>query len=244
MHPTALDTPFFQGIIRDEDREAVLSLFAERHYPKGSVVFFHGDECREMYIIKTGALKIYRQDADREIVLGHQFAGESIGELEVFHYDKYRMASVAAIEKSVLWMIKKSDLEALTKKYPEILRKAFYVVSERLNQADRKLQYLAFLDTRVRVANLLLDLGSNFGKETDQGLEIQWKVTQQHFANMIGVGRETAARALQELQQEGVIRIRNKQFSILDLETLKAIAGPDQVVSDSRKWHSTHKYMI
>ena len=244
MYKSVVDTPLLKEIIHESDRSYVSSLFTERHYPKGSVVFFHGDECNEMYVIKSGTLKIYRQDAEREIVLGHQFAGEVIGELEVFHYDNHRIASVATLEKSALWMIKKADLEGLVKKYPEILRKAFFIVSERLNQANRKLEYMAFLDTRVRVANLLLDLYSNFGTSTEDGI-INWKITQQHFANMIGVGRESASRALLDLQHEGIIQLENKMVRILDLKALQAIAGgPEDNVTSSRRWHSTHKYIL
>ena len=243
MYTSVLETPFFKDMVEESDRNRVNSLFVERQYPKGSVVFFHGDECNEMFVIKSGTLKIYRQDAEREIVLGHQFAGEVIGELEALHYDNRRIASVATIEKSVLWMIKKSDLEGLVKRYPELLRKAFFIVSERLNQANRKLEYMAFLDTRVRVANLLLDLYSNFGTSTGNGL-IDWKITQQHFANMIGVGRESASRALLDLQHEGIIQIENKLVRILDLESLQGIAGSEYHVSDSRKWHSTNKYIL
>lgn len=244
MYPTILETPFFKGMITTEHFEYVQSLFTERLYPKGSVIFFQGDEGTSLYIIKSGTLKIYRQDADREIVFGHQFPGEVIGELEALHYDNHRIASAAAIEKTVLWTIKKSDLDELITMYPEIVRKALYIISERLNQANRKLEYMAFLDTRVRVANLLLDLNSNFGIETENGFLVNWKVTQQHFANMIGVSRESAARALLELQLEGVIQIQNKLFCILNMQVLESLAGLDSPSSNTRKWHSTHRYMI
>lgn len=244
MYLSVRDTPFFKDIISIADCNVVNSLFVERHYPKGSVVFMQGDEGNSMYIIKSGALKIYRHDENREIIFGHQFPGQVIGELEAIHYDNRRIASVAAIEKTTLWMITKPDLEKLIKLYPEILRKAFYIVSERLGQADRKIEYLAFLDTRVRVANLLLDLNSNFGTKTEVGILINWKTTQQHLANMIGIGRESTARVLQEFQNEGLILIQNKQIYILELETIQKLAGPEQDSFEGRKWHSTHKYII
>jgi len=74
----------------------------------------------------------------------------------MFHYDNRRSASVATLEPSVLWMIKRNELLELAKLYPEILRKTIYILSERLIQADRKLEYLAFLYIRVRVANLVI----------------------------------------------------------------------------------------
>ncbi|BBI30757.1 Crp/Fnr family transcriptional regulator [Cohnella abietis] len=244
MYSSVLDTSFFKGVIDSADDDFVIGMFVERHYPKGSVVFQQGDEGREMYVIKSGTLKIYRQDQGREIVLGHQFSGEAIGELEMFHYDNKRLASVATMEKTTLWMIRKADLDKLALKYPVLLRKALYIVSERLSQANRKIEYLSFLDVRVRVANILLDLNSNFGIDAEQGRLIQFRVSQQHLANTIGAGRESVARVLLELQKENLIHIANKDMYIVDLPRLERLAGPESEPQEERKWHSSHKYMI
>ncbi|GIO29383.1 MULTISPECIES: Crp/Fnr family transcriptional regulator [Paenibacillus] len=242
MFDSVLDTSFFKDIIQDKDRGLVESKFVLRTYPKGQILYLHGEEGHEMYIIKSGALKIYRQDDSREIIFGHQFPGEAIGELEMFHHDNRRTASVAAIERTMLWAIKRQDLDELVRMYPDIMRKTIYILSERLTQADRKLEYLAFLDTRVRVANLLLDLYSNFGVETKDGLLISWKITQNHFASMIGVGRESASRVINEFQAEGLLHIKNRMFIIINLDIIQKIAKHEPSVDNERRWHSTHKY--
>ncbi len=197
-----------------------------------------------MYLIKSGTLKIFREAEGKELILGHQFPGETIGELEVIHANNQRLASVSALEKSVLWMIRKPDLEALLELYPQLLRKLFYVVSERLDQADRKLEYLAFLSSRVRVVNLLLDLNSNFGIKTLEGYLINWRVTHQHLAYMIGVSRESVTITLQELQNEGFLVLRNRLILITNLAGLHALAQDDQHSAKTREWHSSYKYTI
>lgn len=244
MYSSVIDTSFFKNVVGSADTDYVSGMFVERHYPRGSVLFQQGDDAHEMYIIKSGALKIYRQDEGREIILGHQFPGEAIGELEVFHYDSRRLASVAAIEKTTLWMIRKTDLDKLVQKYPELIRKALFIVSERLSQANRKIEYLSFLDIRVRVANLLLDLNSNFGADTAEGRLIQFRVSQQYLANMIGAGRESVARILIEFQKERFICISKKDLYITDLSSLERLAGPTAESQEERKWHSSHKYII
>ncbi|WP_289143049.1 Crp/Fnr family transcriptional regulator [uncultured Brevibacillus sp.] len=243
MIQSIFDTALFKGI-DVSDTEYVASLFIERKFQKNQVIFFQNDPGDEMYIIKSGVLKIFREDDSKQIIFGHQFPGETIGELECIHHDNRRLASVAAIENSTAWMIRKAALEELIKTYPDILRKLFYVVSERLAQADRKLEYLAFLDSRIRVVNLLLDLHSNFGVKTNEGYLINWKITQSHFANMIGINRESAARVLQELQKEKVISINQKLIHILNLDVLQQMSGENLRSLHLRQWHSTYKYDI
>ncbi|WP_172196682.1 Crp/Fnr family transcriptional regulator [Saccharibacillus qingshengii] len=242
MYRSVTDTPFFKDIVHQEDHEWVATKFREKKFNKGQVLYMHGDEGHEMYIIKSGALKIYRQDENREIIFGHQFPGEAIGELEIFHHDNHRTASVATMEKTSLWVATRTAMEELVSRYPAILRKTIYILSERLSQADRKLEYLVFLDVRIRVANLLLDLHSNFGKETETGTLIDWKITQQHLANMIGAGRESAARILNEFHDQDIIELKNRRIYILKLDALKRLAGGETQPGDERLWHSTHKY--
>lgn len=240
MFQSILDTPLFQDI-NVTDQEYVLSKFAERFYHKDRILFLQGDPGLEMFVIKSGSLKIFRESEGKEFILGHQFPGESIGELEAV-YSSSRLASVATLEKTVLWTIHKSDLEDLMDHYPQILRKLFYVVSERLDQADRKLEYLAFLSSKIRIANLLLDLHSNFGVEVQEGSLLRWKTTHQHMAHMIGISRESVTIGLQELQVAQIISIRNKYITITNLPALKLLANDEEASTNDREWHPSSSY--
>ncbi|WP_172195190.1 Crp/Fnr family transcriptional regulator [Saccharibacillus qingshengii] len=241
MFSSILDTPFFEGI-KDVNEDFVLPMFKEKRLRKEQVLFDQGDLAAEMYIVKSGSLQIYREDEGRVIVLGHQFPGQMIGELEAVHENKERLASVSALEKTVLWKIEQKDLDKLLDLYPVLLRRMFYVVSDRLSQADRKIEYLAFLDSRVRVSNLLLDLLANFGIPVEDGIKIEWRITHQYFSQMIGTGREAVTRALLELRQEGLIRTEARKIVVLDLERLRKQAGGEAEPTETRRWHSQHKY--
>lgn len=240
MFKSVIHTPFFEGI-KIKDEFYVLSRFTEISLGKDHVLFHQTDLANAMYIVRTGTLQIFRQEEDRIIVLGHQFPGQPIGELEAVHHDKRRLASVSALETTKLWKIEIKALEELITLYPEILRRILYIVSDRLSQADRKIEYLAFLDSRIRIANLLLDLYANFGKQTEQGFLINWKTTHQQLGNMIGIGRESATRALQGLQQDGIISLQKRMITITNMKDLYTLAG-GQDTTETRKWHSYYSY--
>lgn len=243
MHDSITDTPFFRHVIASEDLEEVAGISEIQTLKKGEVLYREGDPGNSMFVVKSGALKIYREHEGQQFILGHQFSGEAIGELEVFHYDSTRTASVAAMEPTSLWKIHKKDMTKLALRYPKLLQKTIYILSERLTQADRQIEYLAFLDVYVRTANLILDLHANFSLPTEKGDLIQWKITQQHAANMIGVSRESATRAFHDLQRENVIRFENRHIYVLDLEKLKKISQSRENTS-YRKWHSARKYSL
>lgn len=244
MYQSITDTPFFQHILLPKDVSAVKSAAQLQLYEKGSALYFEGDKGKEMFLVKSGSLKIFRQHSGQEIILGHQFPGEAIGELETFHYHNQRTASVAALEPTEVWMLPGDFMQELAEKYPAFYKKTIYILSERLAQTNRLLEYVTFLDVRMRVANLLLDLHTNFGESTEEGEMIRWKITHQHAANMIGSSREALSRAFHSLQQEKLIRLEKRFIYILDLEKLTALSESSEKsgVYQNREWHSSYKY--
>ncbi|MBJ8193898.1 winged helix-turn-helix domain-containing protein, partial [Bacillus cereus] len=79
-------------------------------------------------------------------------------------------------------------------------------------------QYISFLDTRLKAANLIYDLYCNLGMETDteSAYIIDYKLTHHVIANMIGVTRESISKVLKDFQDEGIISIERKTITITD----------------------------
>ncbi|CAM3890412.1 Crp/Fnr family transcriptional regulator [Alkalicoccus chagannorensis] len=243
MYNHVLYTPFFHESVPLDEKELLDSFTEEIHLAREQVLYFEGDHGDSMYVVRSGTLKIFREYHGVQMVLGHQFPGEAVGELEVFHYSSVRTASVAAIEETVVWRLPAPEMRSIAFRYPGLLYKTVYILSERLTQADRKIEYLAFYDVRIRTANLLLDLLTNFGVRTEKGIRIGWKLTHQHAAAMIGASRESVSRALRELQMEGVIELHKRTVYILDEERLKEEADTSNGISHDRAWHRTQSYL-
>ncbi|QKS72681.1 Crp/Fnr family transcriptional regulator [Paenalkalicoccus suaedae] len=241
MYQSVIDTTFFHSIIHRNDRELVEQAFIERCYEREHTIYHEGDDGESMFIVKSGSVKILRESDSQEIILGHQLPGETFGELEIFHYDKKRTASVRTLEDTVVWSTTRERLQPILEKYPKLYNRIIYVLSERLVQANRKIDYLAFLNARVRVANLLMDMYYNF-KGTKKGIPfINRKITHQYVADMIGISRESASRVLTELQQKKIIDVRQKLIYIDNYAQLKQMARSSKHEEDeARIWHRSY----
>ena len=66
----------------------------------------------------------------------------------------------------------------------------------------------------------LLRTEKDASKEQNKDQINSLKMTHQDLANMVGSSRETVTRALNRLQDEGVISISHQQISVLDLDKL------------------------
>lgn len=103
-------TPLFQSL-SDDDREALGARMSERLYRAGELVFDQGDAGSSMYLVQSGAVRIFlaATESSAVVVLAELRTGEYFGELAVFD-DKPRSASVRALVDTVLLELTRNDL--------------------------------------------------------------------------------------------------------------------------------------
>ncbi len=75
-----------------------------------------------------------------------------------------------------------------------------------------------------RIAALLLKLAEKSGVETPGGTVIEFKLTKQDIADMVGTTVETSIRTMSQFKREGLIAEKEGQIVIKDPEKLRALA--------------------
>ena len=93
-------------------------------------------------------------------------------------------------------------------------------VAQRLRRINDIKADLVFTDVPGRVAKALLDLGSRFGVQQDNGLQVNHDLTQEELAQLVGASRETVNKALADFASRGWLRLDGKSVIILDPERL------------------------
>jgi CRP/FNR family transcriptional regulator, cyclic AMP receptor protein len=224
--------------IPNVDLPHLLPLLKERKFKKNHVLMFENDQGDDVYIIRSGMVKIYRNHEGKEIVLSIAMPGDIVGEVEALSNDNHRISSIEALENVTAWQITKQDFLLIVDKYPSILRKAYLILVERTRMLNRLVRYLTFYDVRTKAANLLMDLYYNFGKPSDSIFKIEFKINQSLLASMLGVTRESISKTLGDFQNEGLIDIRDKYFYLLDKSRLEAMCSETEGVPTLRKWYN------
>lgn len=133
--------PLFDGL--SDSEKSTVSLFAqERRIKASEVLFVEGDEATAMYVVKSGRLKTYRERSSGEVVLGYVNPGEIVGEMALFDANapKKRLASVKAVEDTMLVVIVDYAILELSKKHPEVYEKINRVIQIRNAENANKRQ--------------------------------------------------------------------------------------------------------
>src|SRR3954454_15116456 len=205
--------------------EAELQFLAERavsrDYQTGEIVFSEGEPCAGLFVVETGALRIFKSSpSGREQVLSIEGPGASVAELPVFDGGNYPASTSAAKPTRVLF-VSKQDFYSLCLVHPKVALKVLKIVGARLRRLVGIIEELSFTTVRSRLISFLVRIARE-GKKTPRGIEGSLPASNQELASHIGTVRELVSRNLSRLQAEGLIAIDGKTVIIFDLPKLQA----------------------
>ena len=188
------------GMLSDADLSAVGSHGIARSYPKNTVIVSEGDRTDSLYIILEGRVKVYVSDDDgHDVVLATQGAGEYFGELVLD--EGPRSASVMTVEPSRFLVVPLQDFREFVVGNPAFALSLIEKLIARVRSLTESVKSLALMDVYGRVARLLLELA----KESEGGLVIPQRLTQQDIASRVGASREMVSRILKDLSVGGYL---------------------------------------
>jgi len=200
--------PLFAGL-PESDLQAIAKKAVIKTYDKNAIVVTEGDFTKSLYVIISGRIKVYLDDANgKGLILDNKGPGDYFGEMVLD--EGPRSASVMTTEPSTFAVIPTTVFKSLLLKHPAI---ALIVIKNLIRMArglDENVRSLAMLDVYGRVSRMLLDLA------VEQGgvLVIPEKLTQQEMANRVGTSREVINRILRDLAAGGYIRVEEKRIII------------------------------
>ncbi len=78
---------------------------------------------------------------------------------------------------------------------------------ERLRRTSELIEDRTFLSLPARLAKTLLDLADGSGRQTADGVRVDFNMTQKNFGSLLGASRESVNKQLHAWQSEGLLTI-------------------------------------
>ncbi len=207
-----------------DELDRLVRLARMRRLPARSIVFRKGDAGREMYAIASGRIRISRESEDgREIALGILEAGDLFGEISLLD-GAPRTATCTTIEPAALLVIGRPEFLDLLDQLPALAVKLLEILAARLRLTDQLLEDTLFLNLGSRLAKMLLTLAERCGRPTDEGVEIDLRLSQQELGNLVAASRESVNKQLKAWEGEAMIGSRGGRLVVRDSERLRAVA--------------------
>jgi len=180
-----------------------------------AVITGQEDPGDSLFVLVRGKVKVVLYgESGREMILSiFKSPGDFFGEMSLLD-NQPRSATILAVEPSTLLILKRRDFQAHLEANPRTAVAVLTELSRRLRHADEVIGNLALLDVYGRVARKLREMAEADGEETEEGVVIRERPTQQEMAATIGTSRETVSRVLSELARRGYIEMTGRRLLI------------------------------
>jgi CRP-like cAMP-binding protein len=194
-------------------------------YTKGDVLFHQGEHVSGVYCIKTGKAKATIADS-----LGNETIAKILGPGAVLGHrsmlsNSDHIATVEFLEEASVCFVDKTSFQKIIQDNPSLALTLGQRLAQEVVEADGKNLALVHHSVKERVCALLLNLSHMYGIKTQDGIEIDIKLTREEMASIVGTTPETMIRTLSNLKDEQVIVQNGKKLVILNQELLTDESG-------------------
>lgn len=204
--------PLFK-VLTEEERRTIFENGLMRDYKKGDVIFREGERGSMLYVIMKGKVKVILQKDEKEIILKYFEEGDFFGELPLFTLGR-RSATAIAVKNSLLFMVDHRVMLTVLKKSPEILLKIARELAKRIEESNRKIFSLAFLDTAGKIGKYLYELAEEKGEDMGSWIIVRDRPRISEIAKNLGITRETASRVINTWRKMRILELKKKEIFI------------------------------
>ena len=128
-----------------------------RHHKSGEIIFLEGEAGKEMFLVQTGKVKIFKQSKGRTQTLAVLSRGDFFGEMALLT-GKPRAASAEMLSEGDLVVVGKEAFHTMIRSKTEIAERIMKKLALRLAEANQRIDSLLYRDATSRVVNTLLQM--------------------------------------------------------------------------------------
>ena len=209
----------------DETFSKVVQFSHARELPENTLIFEHGSELTDLYLLISGGVKLLRLvPSGDEKVLEIINPGETFAEAVIFMgMSKYPVTAVT-LSSSTLVGIQAKPYLNLLKSSNALCLEMLGNLSMRLHGMVNEVDRLTLHNATFRLVDYLLN---QIPDERDNTLEeqtnLQLTAPKRVIASRLSVKPETLSRTLKELSQRGLIRFHGSHIEFLDIKKLREL---------------------
>ncbi|UCE72291.1 MAG: Crp/Fnr family transcriptional regulator [Nitrospiraceae bacterium] len=193
------------SVLTREELNTIRPYFEELNLRKDNYVFMESDPSDFLFSASKGKVKIIKHSAaGKDIILEIKLPGELFCCSAVLDSRPFP-ESAQAMEDGTVLKISRRNLLKIMDQFPLLKDEMGRYTSRKLRDAHEILRDIASETADKRIAHVLLRLADTAGVEEGGYTKIDFHITRQEIADMIGSTVETCIRMMSRFQKEGMI---------------------------------------
>jgi CRP-like cAMP-binding protein len=213
--------PLFNGL-SDEEVERIFEVIPHsiRRYKAGSLIAQGGEQVTSLKIVISGIVKGEMVDySGRVIKIEDIPAPGALAPAFIFGARNRFPVNVVAVTDAELLVIEKPGFLKLLMQNDRVLVNFLDMISNRSQFLSEKIKFLNFKTIKGKLAQFILQRAG----EEKQAIILD--LTQNDLADYFGVARPSVARAIGEMEKEGMIEAKGRNIKVIDKVRLEELTS-------------------
>lgn len=200
--------------LKDEGLKEISPLFEHLSFKDDAYIFMEGDPSDWFYVTASGRVKIVKHTiTGKDIILEIMSPGDIFGGVAVLDKKPFP-ASAQAMEPVSVIRINRKNLINIMEEHPALKLEVVKYFSGRLRDAHETLKNIATERVEKRIASLLLKLSEKVGTDDKGYRKIDFPLTRQEIAEMVGTTVETSIRTMSKFQKQGMVKSLQRKITV------------------------------
>ncbi len=167
-------------------------------------VFFEGDEADNLFVLISGALKLYKLLPDgRRQITGFLFTGDFLG----LAFNDVHQYTAEALSPSRLCRLPRARIEALLEELPKLGNRLLSLASTEMASAQDQMLLLGRKTAKERLASFLVQISERAAARGKSESLIRLPMSRGDIGDFLGLTVETVSRTVTKLKADGLIAL-------------------------------------
>lgn len=212
----------FTSSFEPESGRQLLRTIPTQQFGYRSDIYRPNRPTQTIYQIVKGKVKLTHHGRDgREMIKCILGEGDFFGATLESQSPQGEGASVQS-STAIVRTIHPTEFTKLIQKHPHLLKELMQSLQNRISHQETTLEAAFFASSQTRVLRFLIRYIEQHGRSVGFESVVDRPLTQGEIAATVGTSRQTVAKLMSELRQQGLIRYNRRYLIISDLDQLKA----------------------
>ena len=186
-----------------------------RSFSAGATLYYAGAPATELYLIRTGRVRLVKRARGVERSIGLYGAEELIGE-EALLPGAHRSATAQAMEPVTALVIESDTFRALVRRRPDLGEGVMQQLARRLQRAGEQIENFLLPDPTIRVLNTLLHA-------VDVTEEGPLELSPLELSTRTALDLDQVKAVVGQLQERGYLSVGDQTITISDASALRQL---------------------
>ncbi|MFO1102677.1 MAG: Crp/Fnr family transcriptional regulator [Methylocystis sp.] len=216
----------FAGLTLTELDDALREARSLR-FAKNAVAFEQGQEAESFFLLLHGRVRAQKlTPTGEQVVIRFIAPGEMFGVAMAIGQSIYPATAIAVVE-SVALAWPNSAWPGMLARFPTLGVHTMQTLGARLQESQTRLMEMSTLEVERRIAHALLRLLSQGGKQTTEGVLIDFPISRQDIAQMTGTTLHTVSRILSAWEERGLVVSGRQKVTVRNPAQLARLADAE-----------------